>query len=74
VLAAWLRDDPTGSLMDGDKVVATLARIKPELKVDASMLSLAYMAPNIPAIEAAMRMGVMPPGVTIIPKYSLKVL
>lgn len=74
VLADWLRDDPTGSLMDGDKVVATLARIKPTLTIDAAKLPHEYLSPNVPAIEAAMRMGVMPPGVTIIPRYTLKVL
>lgn len=72
-LATWLEGDPQGSLKDGERTVATMAKGKPIIHVDFPKLPAEYLKPNMAAIEAAVRQGAAIPGVTTIPTHILKV-
>jgi hypothetical protein len=76
VLKAWLEGDPDGSLKDGDRVVATLARKPGKVVVKAEQLPDAFKSwqPDHGKINAALARGEKVQGVTVAVETSLRVL
>lgn len=76
VLAGWLAGDPDGSLKDGERIVATLARkaCKPQIHADQLPPEFLSMQPNVGAINAALARGEKVPGVVVKVETSLRVL
>lgn len=76
VLDKWLRDDPDMQLKDdGGAVLATLAKAKPTIKIDASKVPKAFMSwrPDEAKIAVALAAGETVKGVTVTKNYSLRV-
>lgn len=76
VLAEWLRGDPDGTLRDGDRIVATLARKAGKVQVDAAALPDQFktLQPSMALINEALARGETVPGVTVPVETSLRVL
>lgn len=76
VLAEWLRGDPDGTLRDGDRIVATLARKAGRVQVDAAALPDRFktLQPSMALINEALARGEQVPGVTVPVETSLRVL
>lgn len=76
VLSMWLAGDPDGSLKDGERIVATLARkaCKPQIHADQLPPEYLSLAPDLGKINAALARGEKVPGVVVKVETSLRVL